>query len=506
MGEQSCSIGIDIGTTSVKVIAFVDGSERARASRRLEMLPAKEDGAKEQDVVLIYQAVMDALGEVLHTVQRFGGEVRCIGFSAAMHSLLAVDSTGRPLTGAMTWLDTRADGAAATIWTSKSGLGLYQRTGTPIHPMAPLPKLVWLRQARPEVFAKAEKFVSIKEWIWFQWFGEWVIDQSLASATGLFDIRKQDWDEEALGWAGLSPERLSRPVPTSYCRQPQPGSPLVELGLGTDVSVNVGASDGVLANLGAGVIDNRAMVLTLGTSCAVRVGSPRPLTDPVTRPFSYILSADRYVVGAPSNSGGVVLEHVHRRLCTMSGEPSMSLSDALAQAGQVETGSLLYLPYVAGERAPLWNASATGAVLGLTTEHRGKHILRAAVEGILLNAYWMAARLMEEVGRPERLIACGKLFDLSWTRKLAADVFGLPVETADAADASTLGAVRLAEISNGMRDWTDVSTPASSVVNLPDDAQHARWNGQLQRFQEAARALGLLPQESGRQSLDGTCK
>lgn len=184
----------------------------------------------------------------------------------------------------------------------------------------------------------------------------------------------------------------------------------------------------------------------------------------------------------------------------------MSLSGALARAGQVETGSLLYLPYVAGERAPLWNANATGAVLGLTTEHRGEHILRAAVEGILLNAYWMAARLMEEVGRPERLIVCGKLFDLSWTRKLAADVFGLPVETADAADASTLGAVRLAEISNGMRDWADVSAPAPSVVNLPDDAQHARWNGQLQRFQEAARALRLLPQESGRQSPDGTCK
>jgi gluconokinase len=498
MVREVCSIGVDIGTTSVKVIAFVGGTEFARASRRVKMCPGLEEGASEQNVTAVYGAVMDALHEVMDKLHAVGIRIQHVGFSAAMHSLLAVDPQGRPMTGAMTWMDVRANREARELWKSPEGPDLYQRTGTPIHPMSPFSKLIWLRREKPQVFAEAARFVSIKEWVWYQWFGEWVIDHSMASATGLFDIRRQVWDEEALKLAGIGPERLSRPVPTSYCRNPESGSPLAEIGLDASVSVNIGASDGVLANLGAGVIDSRAMVLTIGTSCAVRVGSSRPLSDLATRPFSYILSEGRYVVGAPSNSGGVVLDHLHQSVLNSGANAtsSQSLPELLEQAGRVEADNLLYLPYVAGERAPLWNAEATGAILGLTTRHRAEHVLRAAVEGVLLNAYWMAARLMEDVGRPERLIACGKLFDFSWTRQLLADLFGLQVQTADAADASTLGAALLAEVSSGWRDWTKLPTPASDVSHTPDTERHRIWLKRVERFQQAAVVLGLT--ENGR--------
>ncbi|MCL6626600.1 MAG: sugar kinase, partial [Alicyclobacillus shizuokensis] len=353
---------------------------------------------------------------------------------------------------------------------------------------------VWLREERPEVFNQAARFVSIKEWIWHRWFGEWVIDHSMASATGMFDIRRQVWDEQALQLAGVDATRLSQPVPTSHCRHPEPGSELAGRGLNTSVSVNIGASDGVLANLGAGVVDHRAMVLTIGTSCAVRVGSARPVADPETRPFSYILTTGRYVVGAPSNSGGVVLDHLHRSLFNAAGAPP--LPELLARAGSVESGSLVYLPYVAGERAPLWNAAATGALIGFTTQHRAEHVVRAAVEGMLLNARWMAERLMQGVGQPARVMACGKLFDLPWTRQLVADMFGVPVRTAEAADASTLGAVLWAEICAGWRTWSEVAPPASEELHQPDLHRHTLWEERLDRFQQLAHALGLAAVDS----------
>ncbi|WP_067935949.1 gluconokinase [Alicyclobacillus kakegawensis] len=492
MGQAEYSLGIDIGTTSVKVIAFLDGAPAVRASRRVAMLPADVQGAREQDVRAVHGAVMEALGEV--SAQLVGGRVRCVGFSAAMHSLLAVDAAGRPLTGALTWLDTRATPQADAIWATSLGRGVYGRTGTPIHPMSPLPKLVWLREERPEVFNQAARFVSIKEWIWHRWFGEWVIDHSMASATGLFDIRRQVWDEQALTLAGVDADRLSQPVPTSHSRHPEAGSELAALGLDASVSMNIGASDGVLANLGVGVVDHRAMVLTIGTSCAVRVGSARPVADPETRLFSYILTTGRYVVGAPSNSGGVVLDHLHRSLFNAAAAPP--LPELLAQAGAVESGTLVYLPYVAGERAPLWNAAATGALIGLTTQHRPEHVVRAAVEGVLLNARWMAERLMQGVGQPERVVACGKLFALPWTRQLAADVFGVPVQTAEAADASTLGAVLWAEICARWRTWNDVAPPAPEELHQPDPRRHTLWTERLRRFQQLAGALGLTTEDS----------
>lgn len=273
-----------MGTTSLKVSAFdQDGRVLCRAESNLKS-NTNGPGYFEQDPYDVYDTVIAEMVHVTQAVRSKGYQIHLVGFSAAMHSIMAIDEDNLPLTSAITWMDGRADKEAEELWEA-SGRQIYWQTGTPIHPMSPLVKIAWLRKHQPDLFRRVRRFVSLKEWVWYQWFHEWAIDESLASATGLLDIRKRDWSRDALVYAGIRKEQLSQIVPTSYGRTGCLDSRLTEAGLGAEATFNIGASDGVLANLGVGAIDAQTAVISMGTSLAVRMVSPEPLTnrgDPVT--------------------------------------------------------------------------------------------------------------------------------------------------------------------------------------------------------------------------------
>jgi gluconokinase len=190
MAHLGSTIGIDIGTSSVKAIAFdANMQEIAHAAEKVESWH-NDTGAAEQEPMAVYQAVMNVLSNTAQEAQRLGYAVERVGLSAAMHNLIPVSANGSYLAPATTWMDLRAKEEASELWKTPAGKSVYERTGTPIHPMTPLLKLMWMRKWQPKVFQQAEKFVSQKEWIWYQWFGEWCIDASLASATGLYNLRE----------------------------------------------------------------------------------------------------------------------------------------------------------------------------------------------------------------------------------------------------------------------------------------------------------------------------
>src|SRR5262249_49864404 len=137
-----------------------------------------------------------------------------------------------------------------------------------------------------------------------------------------------------------------------------------------------------------------------------------------------------------------------------------AMNALIAAAEHADPGALICLPYVAGERAPLWDARASGVFLGLRLEHSRAHLMRAAIEGVLLNAYWIAEPLIAQAGTPGRLGATGGVLATGWIRQLTADVFGIPVHYLGDVDASTLGAARLARIATGALTWGEAVSPA----------------------------------------------
>jgi gluconokinase len=204
MPGSSCTIAVDMGTTTAKVVALADAGERPLAHRRVTLdTRTGDDGTAEQDPVLAYEAVTMALAETVAETRRAGHRIARVGFSAAMHSLLAIGPDDRPITQAILWMDSRARDEAERLWQSPDGPAVYERTGTPVHAMTPLAKLLWLGNRLPGVLNAAARLASLKEWVWHGWFGDWVADASMAGATGLYNLRQADWDDGALSLAGI---------------------------------------------------------------------------------------------------------------------------------------------------------------------------------------------------------------------------------------------------------------------------------------------------------------
>src|SRR5690606_21431179 len=148
---------------------------------------------------------------------------------------------------------------------------IYRATGTPIHPMSPLCKLGWMRKHEPQIFASAYKFISIKEYIFFKLFGQYVVDESIASATGLFDIHRRQWHPDALDTVGVSPAQLSEPVAATHMLRGLDRPSAARMGIAEDTPFVIGGSDGCLANLGVGVVRPGDVAVTIGTSGAIRM-------------------------------------------------------------------------------------------------------------------------------------------------------------------------------------------------------------------------------------------
>src|SRR5688572_6441365 len=207
--NMKCIITIELGTNGVRVFAFTLSGQVIGSMKGYYPTFHTEPDHSEQDPEQIFITTLYVLKNVLNEyIHPKKHRVDCICFSAAMHSVLAVDKNGNPLGNAITWADNRAKKEAQELRRSALGKSLYAATGTPIHPMSPLLKIAWLRNSDKERFKQASKFLSIKSYIIHQLTGEYIMDYSIASATGLMNIHTIDWEADALKYAGITAARL----------------------------------------------------------------------------------------------------------------------------------------------------------------------------------------------------------------------------------------------------------------------------------------------------------
>ena len=487
-------LGADIGTTNIKVLACDPDTEQvvAHASRPLKT-EQPQPGFSEQSPEAIWQAFGEVMQEVMQAVRRSevgktGGSVQMVAFSSGMHSLMAVDAKGNPLTNALLWSDNRAEVEANTLRTHQAALGqaIYQQTGIPIHPMIPLCKLAYWRHHQPDLIKQAARFISIKEYLWFRLTGQFQIDLSMATATGLFDQEHREWSDLALSFAGITGEQLSELVPTNH-QQPLLAEAATHVGLPAGTSLLVGASDGCLANLGAGAVAPGVTTLTIGTSGAIRQTVRQPLRDPQGRLFCYHLADGYYVVGGPTNNGANVLQWLSENLTQKKAEA------VLVEAATIAAGSdgLLFLPYLQGERAPLWNAAVRGAFHQVDWSHTQAHFARATLEGVLFNL-WSINELLSRQTEPTHVIHANGGFAQSefWVQMLA-DIAGVPVRLNATNESGAIGAVLLALTATGHYASLD---EASASVNFgktyqPDPANHLIYQDAFKRFRAAQRVM-----------------
>lgn len=479
-------IAADIGTTSTKTLV-IDRAGNVLASHSIEYpLHTPRQDVAEQDPLEIFQAVLDGIKQVIVKSGIQPGQVLCVSFSSAMHSLIAVDEQLQPLTACITWADNRSVHYAEKLKNELNGHDIYLRTGTPIHPMSPLAKLMWIKDRQPELFNKTYKFIGIKEFVFAKLFSRFVIDHSLASATGLFNLNNLEWDEGALAIVGLPQEKLSTPVSTTRRMEGMDPGYASHMGLPSDTPFIVGASDGVLANLGAGAYEPGTYAVTIGTSGAVRGVVRQPVTDPQGRLFCYALKEDFWVVGGPINNGGIMFRWVRDELATLEAvegrRRGLDPYDYLTEvAAEVPAGSdgLIFLPFLLGERAPYWNANARGVFFGLSMAHQKKHMIRAALEGVIYRIHSVMVALEELAGPAKEIRASGGFARSGFWRQMMADVLGTPVTVPDSIESSGLGAAQLGLLAMGeVKDFTGVHDWVAA------NYRHSAESGNHQIYQE----------------------
>ncbi|MTT30417.1 gluconokinase [Terrilactibacillus sp. BCM23-1] len=459
----SYMIGVDIGTTSTKAVLYtIDGTIVAYANQGYPLYTPDAFTA-EQDPDQIFDTVLSVIHEVVAKSDKRPETIQFVSFSCAMHSVIPVDREGRPLMRCLTWADNRSIDWCCRLKEDMGGHEIYMRTGTPNHPMSPLSKLLWMRHEKPEIFNKSAKFISMKEYVFYKLFHKYIVDYSIASCTGLMRMDQMTWDQEALKIAGITESHLSDPVPTTYIMKDLDPMYAEQMGLREDTPFVLGASDGVLSNLGVNAIEPGNVAVTIGTSGAIRTVVDHYSADPKERLFCYQLTEDKWVVGGPVNNGGGVLRWARDEFAASEIETAKRLGissyDVLTQmASRVNPGSdgLIFQPYFSGERAPLWNPNARGAFFGLNLHHQKQHMIRAVLEGVIYNLYSVMLAMQERTGEPKLIQATGGFSRSALWRQMMADIFNQPVNVPESFESSCLGAAVLGLYATGVVDNLNV--------------------------------------------------
>lgn len=438
-------VGVDIGTGSTKIIAFdINNSTILHACN--ESYPTEYHGDQhEQDPALVYNAFEKALKRLMAKLPAH--KLPAIVFSSALHSLIAVDKNGKPLTNCIIWSDSRSSKLANEIRKSPAADGIYYGTGTAIHPMSPLCKIAYIKQQHPDVFRNTYKFISIKEYILHQLGHKFLIDHSLASATGLFDVEKLQWHPAALEAAGISPDQLSSPVPVTHLLKAKKNDRTRYLGIKEGTPMMIGGGDGPMANLGSMTLTSDQGCLTLGTSGAFRITTKKILKDPAKRIFNYIIDDNLYVAGGAVNNGGIVLKWLQGLFTPATPDTGgMDFGQMLDVVATVKPGTegLVFLPWILGERAPVWETGAEGIYYGISFHHKQGHFIRSGLEGVCFNLLNIANIMQGLSGKIVKVDFNGGLSQSDFFCQMIADIFEMEINVTPGVDLSAYGAVVLA--------------------------------------------------------------
>lgn len=451
----SYMLGVDIGTTSTKAVLFSEQGKVIQHENIGYPLHTPDISTAEQNPDEIFHAVLQAIKNIIK--DHSDKPLLFISFSSAMHSVIAIDEDDQPLTPVITWADNRSEAWAHKIKDEWNGHEIYKRTGTPIHPMSPLSKITWLVNEYPEIASKTKKYIGIKEYIFKKFFDQYVVDYSLASAMGMMNLHTLDWDEEALTVAGITKAQLSILVPTTKQFTNCNAKLAKQIGINPQTPFIIGASDGVLSNLGVNAIKEGEIAVTIGTSGAIRTIIDKPKTDVKGRIFCYALTEHHWVIGGPVNNGGMIFRWIRDEFASSEIETAKRLGidpyEVLTKiAERVRPGAdgLLFHPYLSGERAPLWNPDVRGSFFGLTMSHKKEHMIRAALEGVIYNLYTVYLALLECMESPvTRIQATGGFSRSEIWRQMMADIFESDVVVPESYESSCLGACILGLYATG---------------------------------------------------------
>lgn len=445
------TIGVDIGTSGAKAIALsITGEQLFITTCSYSPVRTEHNDWHELDPSVLLNAFIELTASVVSKLKHH--QLSGICFSTAMHGLLCVDENGKLLSNLITWADQRSIPQSSALIESGIATEIHMFGGAPVHPMLPLCKINWIKENDPPLFKATYKFIGFKEYLFHELFGVYVLDHSLASATGLFNIHQLTWNDTSLKTAGINEEQLPGTCSPLTIFKGIPEQYASKLGIDPATPFIIGSSDGCLANIGSRCFDDQTICVTIGTSGAARTIISKSSYNFEPGSFAYNLLDGQLLVGGPINNGGILLKWYAEKFV---GRPLANENDFnwfLDEAMKAGAGSqgLIFLPYIYGERAPVWDPMAKGAFIGIHNGHTQTHFMRSIIEGICFSLKQVISGITRADQDIHYIVATGGFTRSSSWLQLFADVVNIPVVVREAGDASAIGAAMLAFQSLGL--------------------------------------------------------
>lgn len=412
--------------------------------------------------------------------------IAAAGFSGMMMGCLPVDRNGTPLRSCIIWADQRAQEQARLVAARCGADEVYLRCGHRTSPAYCAPKILWVRDHQPEIYAQTARFLVPKDYLVYRLTGQFATDYSDASGTLLFDLATRRWHQPFLDALGLSAEQLPPPRPSPAVAGEVTPAAAAATGLAPGTPVVIGGGDGSCAGIGAGVIDPGTAYCVIGTSAWISVSTLAPVPDPQQRTMTFHhVHPERYAPMGVMQLAGGAREWAWQ---VLAGDADL---DAAAGRAPLGAGGLIFLPYLMGERSPWWNPQARGAFVGLAMPHNKAEMARAVLEGVAFGLGQILDCLQEHVPGIEALRLIGGGGKSRLWQQILADVFGLPIHMLELkGEATSWGAAVAAGVGVGLYDWSIAAARSQVVEIVEPDAGRSRQYEELRAlFRDSYLAL-----------------
>jgi xylulokinase len=485
------SLGIDTSTTSSKALLIDESGEVIAVASSPHTLQTPRPLWSEQDPREWWEAVSASIRSVLQQAGIGGERIGAVGLTGQMHGLVLLDEAGNVLRPAILWNDQRTQSQCDEIHARLGKERFIQITGNVALTGFTAPKVLWVKENEPEVYARGKHVLLPKDYIRYRLTGEYAMDKADGAGTVLFDLKKRDWSEEVLAALEIPHAWLPRTFegPEFTGDVTEEAAALTGLKAGTPVAA--GGGDQAAQAVGVGAVEPGIVGLTVGTSGVVFATTPSALIEPEGRlhAFCHAVPGLWHFMGVMLSAAGS-LQWYRDALAS-----NMSFDDLVSEAESIPAGSegLQFLPYLTGERTPHPDPLARGGFIGLTIRHHRPHMTRAVLEGVSFGLKDSFTLIQNAgLGAVTQVRASGGGTKGALWRQILASVLEAELVTVNTTEGAAYGAAILAGVGTGM--WADVALACRACVKItgstqPEPSQVEAYRKAYPLYQELYPAL-----------------
>lgn len=461
-------LGIDTSTTSSKALMMDELGGVIAVASSPHTLQTPKPLWSEQNPLEWWEAVSASIRSVLEKADIPGERIAAVGLTGQMHGLVLLDEAGNVLRPAILWNDQRTQSQCDEIHRRIGKEKFIQITGNVALTGFTAPKILWVKEHEPELFARARHVLLPKDYIRFKLTGEYAMDKADGAGTVLFDLKLRDWSEEVLSALDIPhawmPQTFEGTETTGYVTEE--ASRLTGLKVGTPVTA--GGGDQAAGAVGVGAVEAGIVGLTVGTSGVVFATTPSALIEPEGRlhAFCHAVPGMWHFMGVMLSAAGS-LQWYRDTLA-----PNISFDELLKEAEAIPAGSegLQFLPYLSGERTPHPDPLARGAFIGLTLRHGRAHMTRAVLEGVAFGLKDSFTLIQKAgLGEIKQVRASGGGTKGALWRQIMASVLNAELVTVNTTEGAAYGAALLAGV--GVGEWSDVPSACQAAVKITGSTQ-----------------------------------